>query len=64
MLKGPMSWIVIILSLSLIALVVGVAWWFSVQEQKASKPGPVDLDQHAQDAGRQAASSTTNIGMP
>jgi hypothetical protein len=59
-----MSWIEIMLSLGLIALVVGVALWFAVKEQKAAKPGPVDLDQHAQDAGRQAASSTTNINMP
>jgi hypothetical protein len=59
-----MSWIAIILSLGLIALIVGVSWWFAVNEQKASKRGPVDLDQQAQDAGRQAASSMTNINMP
>ena len=48
----------------LIALVVSVAWWFAVKEQKANKPGPVDLDHQAQDARRQAASSMTNINMP
>jgi hypothetical protein len=64
MLEWAMSWIEIMLSLGLIALVVGVAWWFAAKEQKASKPGPVDLDQQAQDAGRQAASSMTNINMP
>jgi hypothetical protein len=54
----------IIASLGLIAVIVGVAYWFAVKEQKTAKPGPVDLDQHAQDAGRQAAGSITNVNMP
>jgi hypothetical protein len=59
-----MSVLEIIASLGLIAAVVGVAYWFAVKEQKAMKPGPVDLDEHTREAAREAASSITNINMP
>ncbi|MBV8190571.1 MAG: hypothetical protein JO339_25230 [Alphaproteobacteria bacterium] len=59
-----MSLLEILLSLGLFAVIVGVAYWLSVKEQKMARPGPVDLDQHAQDAGRQAAGSITNVNIP
>ena len=54
----------IMISLGLIVLIGGVAYWFAVKEQKTEKPGPVDLDEHTRQAAREAASSITNINMP
>ena len=56
--------IAIIIGFGLIALSVGVAYWFAVKEQKMTKPGPVDLDERERQAAREAASSITNINMP
>jgi hypothetical protein len=55
-----MSAIEIMASLGLIAVIVGVAWWFAVKEQKAEKPGPVDLDEHTLEARRRAATNISN----
>jgi hypothetical protein len=54
----------IMIGLGLIAVIVGVAYWFAVKEQKTMKPGPVDLDEHTRDAQRQAAGSITNVNIP
>lgn len=56
--------IAIIIGLGLLVLIVGVAYWFAVQEQKTIKPGPDDLDEHTREARREAAGSITNVGMP
>jgi hypothetical protein len=55
-----MSAIEIIASLGLIAVIVGVAWWFAVKEQKAAKPGPVDLDERTLEGRRRAATDISN----
>ena len=59
-----MSLIEIMISLGLIVVIGGVACWFAVKEQKAEKPGPVDLDEHTREARREAAGSITNVNMP
>jgi len=59
-----MGLIEIMISLGLIVVIGGVAYWFAVKEQKAETPGPVDLDEHTREARREAASSITNINMP
>jgi len=59
-----MGLIEIMISLGLIVVIGGVAYWFAVKDQKAEKPGPIDLDEHTRQAAREAASSITNINMP
>jgi hypothetical protein len=56
--------IAILIGLGLLGLIIGVAYWFAVQEQKTIKPGPDDLDEHTRQARREAASSITNVNMP
>jgi len=51
----------IIMGFGLIFVIGGVAYWFSVMEQKTMKTGPVDLDEHTRQAEREAASRITNF---
>jgi hypothetical protein len=64
MLESAMSLMEILIGLGLIFVIVGVAYWLAVKEQKMVKPGPVDLDEHTRDVQRQAAGSITNMNMP
>ena len=56
-----MSVMVIMLSLGLIAVIVGAAYWFAVQERKTIKSEPVELDERTRQARREAAASITNF---
>ena len=56
-----MSILVIIISLGLFGLIVGVAYWFALQEQKMIKSQPVELDEQTRQARREAAASITNF---
>ena len=56
-----MSILVIIISLGLFGLIVGVAYWFALQEQKAINSKPVELDEQTRQARREAAASITNF---
>jgi len=52
----------IVMGFGLIFVILGVAYWFAVVEQKTMKPGPVDdLDEHTRQAAREAASRITNF---
>ena len=62
MLYETMSWIAILISIGLFAVIVGVAYWFAAAEQKAMKPGADDLDEQTREARRRASSSITNVG--
>ena len=59
-----MSVMTIALGLGLFAFVVGVAYWFAVQEQKTIKSEAVELDERTRQARREAAGSIANIPMP
>jgi len=59
-----MGAIEIMISLGLILVIGGVAYWLAVKEQRSMKPGPVDLDEHTREAKRRAAGSITNANIP
>jgi hypothetical protein len=54
----------ILISLGLIVVIGGAAYWLATKEQKTMKPGPIELDEQTRQAKREAASSITNVNMP
>jgi beta-lactamase regulating signal transducer with metallopeptidase domain len=59
---GAVSVTVIVLSLGLFGIVVGVAYWFAREEQKAIKrTPPEEMDENERRARREAAASISNF---